>query len=284
MTKNNLRKAFNYAGSIIALLSIVFVAHRITEYWTLVPDDTFTLKLLLIILLLAGIYGAANILLASAWRMLMASLEQCISQRVATHIYGLTQLAKYVPGNIFQFAGRQLLTMSYGFSGKEVAKSTFMELLLLVITGAIFFLWMLPLLYSGFSVIFCFMLFVVAVMLLCLVFQWLGRSLLIKVVGKYFLFLIISGGVFLFVLYSIVDSWEITPALLLSIIGAYVISWLAGLVTPGSPAGVGVREFLLILLLKPLFSEIDIVIAAVLSRIVTVIGDCFYYLYALSLR
>lgn len=125
MTKSNLRKVLNITGSVIALLSVLFVAHRIMAYWAQVPDDTFTLKLLSLILILAAIYGAANIILASAWRILMVGLEQSISSRIATRIYGLTQLAKYVPGNIFQFAGRQFLAMSHGFQEKRLRRALF---------------------------------------------------------------------------------------------------------------------------------------------------------------
>ncbi|MFZ3619385.1 hypothetical protein ACOYA6_09060 [Leclercia barmai] len=284
MTKSNLRKALNYAGSIIALLSVLFVAHRIHAYWAQVPDNTFTVKLLLLILLLACVYGAANIILASAWRVLMTELEQAISARVATRIYGLTQLAKYVPGNIFQFAGRQFMAMSYGFSGKAIAKSAFLELLLLVLTGAGFVLWMLPLLYPALTIVYGLSLFVITALLFAWSLKWRGQGGLIRVVARYFLFLLISGTVFLCVLYSIVDSWTLTPAMVFPLIGAYVIAWLAGLVTPGSPAGVGIREFLLILLLKPFFAEIDIVMAVIISRITTVVGDCFFYLYSLTLR
>lgn len=284
MTKSKLSKVLNIAGSVIALLSVLFVVHRITAYWTQVPADTFTLKLLLLILMLAGIYGAANLILASAWRLLMLGLEQAISSRMANRIYGLTQLAKYVPGNIFQFAGRQFLAMSHGFSGKAIAKSTFLELLLLVLTGVAFILWILPLLYPAFNIIYGLSLFIIIATLIALGLKWQDKSSLIKAIARYFLFLVISGTVFLCVLYSIVDNWTATPALVLPLIGAYVIAWLAGLITPGSPAGVGVREFILILLLKPFFAEVDIVLAVIISRITTVVGDCFFYLYSLSLR
>ncbi|WP_333849237.1 hypothetical protein [Leclercia sp.] len=284
MTKSNLRKALNYSGSVIAILSVIFVGHRITQYWKQLPDDTFTVKLLLLILLLAGVYGAANTILASAWRILMVGQEQAIGNRVATRIYGMTQLAKYVPGNIFQFAGRQILAMSYGFSGKAIAKTTFLELLLLIVTGAVFILWMLPLLYPAFNIYYSLLLFAIVALLITYGLQQQGKGNLIKVIARYFSFLLVSGGVFVSVLYIVSDDWLLNPALTLPLIGAYVIAWLAGLVTPGSPAGVGVREFILILLLRPFFAEIDIVIAVVLSRITTVVGDCFFYIYSITLR
>lgn len=284
MTKNNLRTAMNYSGSVIAILSVIFVGHRITQYWKQVPDDTFTVKSLLLILLLAGVYGAANTILASAWRILMIGQEQTIGNRVATRIYGMTQLAKYVPGNIFQFAGRQILAMSYGFSGKAIAKTIFLELVLLIVTGAVFTLWMIPLLYPVFNIYYSLLLFAIAALLITYGLRQQGKGGLIKVVARYFSFLLVSGGVFVSVLYIVSDDWLLNPALTLPLIGAYVIAWLAGLVTPGSPAGVGVREFILILLLRPFFAEIDIVIAVVLSRITTVVGDCIFYIYSITLR
>ena len=63
--------------------------------------------------------------------------------------------------------------------------------------------------------------------------------------------------------------------------GAYVIAWLAGLVTPGAPAGIGVREIVMYALLHTLISQSDLLTAIVLARIVTVAGDLLFYLLAL---
>jgi uncharacterized membrane protein YeaQ/YmgE (transglycosylase-associated protein family) len=48
------------------------------------------------------------------------------------------------------------------------------------------------------------------------------------------------------------------------ICGAYVVAWLAGLLTPGAPA--------------------DLLTAIVLGRIVTVFGDVVFYLLAVCIR
>jgi hypothetical protein len=44
---------------------------------------------------------------------------------------------------------------------------------------------------------------------------------------------------------GVVDNW----ATGFIVMGSYVIAWLAGFVTPGAPAGIGVREAVLVILL-----------------------------------
>jgi uncharacterized membrane protein YbhN (UPF0104 family) len=59
--------------------------------------------------------------------------------------------------------------------------------------------------------------------------------------------------------------------------GSYVIAWLAGLITPGAPAGVGVRELVLLFLLGEQIPAADLLLAVVLGRIVTVVGDLLFF-------
>ena len=59
--------------------------------------------------------------------------------------------------------------------------------------------------------------------------------------------------------------------------GAYTAAWLAGFVTPGAPAGLGVRELVLVFLLDGHAAEPDLLPAVVLSRVVTVLGDTFFF-------
>lgn len=56
-----------------------------------------------------------------------------------------------------------------------------------------------------------------------------------------------------------------------------MIAWLAGLVTFGSPAGIGVREVVLLFLLGPMVVESDLLVIIILNRIITVIGDGIFF-------
>ena len=64
---------------------------------------------------------------------------------------------------------------------------------------------------------------------------------------------------------------------------AYVIAWLAGFLVPGSPAGLGVREVVLLYLLSGHYPESTLLILILASRIVTTFGDVLFYLAALAL-
>ena len=61
------------------------------------------------------------------------------------------------------------------------------------------------------------------------------------------------------------------------------MAWLAGLLTPGAPAGIGVRELVLVLLLKGIVPEAELLLAVLLSRLVTVGGDLLFYLVAMAI-
>jgi uncharacterized membrane protein YbhN (UPF0104 family) len=284
MKKNNLQNVLNIVGGGVALISIIFVIVRFLKYWEQLPDDFFTMKLVIIVLILGGVYGVANLILSSTWGGLMNGLHQDISRRDATRIYGVTQLGKYIPGNIFQLAGRQAIAMSYGFSGKAIAKSSALELILLIMAGMSFSLWIVPTIYPKFNIYYSSLLVLIFFIGLAVAHNNARMSFFVKAFIRYYIFLFISGGVFLCVLSTVVNNLLCTPSLALSVISVYVISWLVGLVTPGSPAGMGVREFVLVLLLKPFISELDIIMAALIARVVTVIGDCYFYGYSILLK
>jgi uncharacterized membrane protein YbhN (UPF0104 family) len=96
-------------------------------------------------------------------------------------------------------------------------------------------------------------------------------------------FLVVSGTVFIITLAIVVPRANVLPALP-ALYGAYVLAWLAGLVTPGAPAGVGVREIVLLFLLGGKIADADLLLAVVLGRGVTVLGDLLFFIAALLLK
>jgi uncharacterized membrane protein YbhN (UPF0104 family) len=55
--------------------------------------------------------------------------------------------------------------------------------------------------------------------------------------------------------------------------GVFTVAWTAGFLTPGAPAGLGVREAILVLGFTPLYGEAAAIGMAGALRIVSVIGD-----------
>jgi uncharacterized membrane protein YbhN (UPF0104 family) len=56
-----------------------------------------------------------------------------------------------------------------------------------------------------------------------------------------------------------------------------VLAWLLGLITPGAPAGVGVRELVLLGLLSSFVPQSTILLATVVGRLVTIGGDLLFF-------
>ena len=223
------------------------------------------------------VYGCSNLLLALAWHNILSALMLRVSVRWTIWAYAVSQLAKYVPGNIFQFAGRQAIGLAVGLPGWPLAKSTVWELVLISLCGAVFGFLVLPLFLIAVSNLIAILLFASAIVALLVTIRVLWGARLAGAALCYLIFLGLSGLIFSSVLaianHGIVEIGKSLPA----IVGAYVIAWLAGLLTPGAPAGLGIREAVLLLLLPVLYDNSAILLAVVVGRAITVSGDLLFF-------
>ncbi|MBM9519514.1 hypothetical protein JWG39_06730 [Desulforhopalus vacuolatus] len=278
--KPSLRKALHWTGSALSLAGIVFVSIRLKEYFEGQNFASISLVSWGTIGGLAIIYAVANLLLALAWRQILVQFDSPVTRKWSIQVYGVSQLAKYVPGNIFHLAGRQALGMSAGIPGNTLAKSIFWELALSAVAGTLFGSLLLPLWIPDLPTL------ATATLLLasCCFISILLRQFVGTAASAAFwiqlLFLSVTAGIFVSLL-EIINQGETYQFHTWVVMGgAYVIAWLCGLITPGAPAGVGMREFILLFLLKGLVVDADLLIAVLLGRIVSVVGDVLYYLYA----
>lgn len=275
---HSLRHLLNWIGSGLALAGILFVGFRLHSYWLELDLSKITLHGWGVVLFLAIIYGAANFLLAQAWWNLLQHFCNDGNFLNSVKIYGMSQLAKYVPGNIFHLAGRQALGMSAGIPAKALAKSMAWELFLIAGAGSLFFWLVLPRLLQYFPLPFGIILMFASFMLgMYLLRRFIGGHVAVALLWQMF-FLLISASIFIALtgLISGYDKLSIQYCLIIG--GTYTIAWLAGLVTPGSPAGVGIREIILLLILKGIVAEDSLLIVVLLGRIVTVTGDILFFL------
>ncbi|NIG98135.1 MAG: hypothetical protein G5701_02350 [Serratia symbiotica] len=273
-----LKRTLHWIGNGLAIIGIFFVILRMYREWHVRDLSCISLNIWLAVACLAIFYFFDSFLLAFAWRRILKSLGVYVSRAWSIKIYGISQLAKYVPGNVFHIAGRQALGMSAGISGGILAKSIGWEIGLISVSGAVFSWLVLPLLIT-------FVTLPASIALILLTIVGLGYILYRFFSFHLFLafiyqisFLLISGGIFVILLGALLQNeggahlqeW-------IFICSAYVVAWLVGLVTPGAPAGVGVREFILLFLLKGLVNDADLLIALVLGRILTFAGDLLFF-------
>ncbi|EAU39982.1 hypothetical protein FP2506_02035 [Fulvimarina pelagi HTCC2506] len=263
-------------GTAIGLAGVVFVGFKLYAYSHQIDANRLALSSYAVLAVLAIVYGSANTLLGVAWLNILHHLGLPASSRWSLWAYATSQLAKYVPGNIFQFAGRQVIGVGAGFANAPLGKSILYELALLCLAACHFVTLGAPLLLPGLGLTAPTAVFLVVVWASFALLDWfLGRSCA-KAFLLYVAFLFVSGAVFALVAsYSGVASTGLQA--FLPVVSAFVVAWMIGLVTPGIPAGLGVREAVLIVLLPAFGDEPSIVTAVLLGRIVTVLGDTLFY-------
>lgn len=279
-----LKRGLHWGGSALAIVGTIFVVLRLRDYSAEIDFSRFGMVKWSAVVGLALIYGLANLMLALAWWNLLGKFGASTSRRLAVKVYGFSQLAKYVPGNIFHLAGRQAMGMAAGVPGWSLVKSAIWELGLISSAGGLFGLLTLPLLLPSLPATASTWLFVAVIgVAAALLWRFFG-PLVARAFGWQVGFLAISGILFVGLL-EFVSRVPLTGAgAWLALVGAYVLAWLGGLVTPGAPAGVGVRELVLLFLLGGIVSETDLLLAVVLGRLVTVTGDLLFFAAASLVR
>lgn len=205
-------------------------------------------------------------------------------------LYSKTQIGKYLPGNVFHFVGRQECGIWPGFTQKQAAFASLLETVLLLVSASTFSLMAgRGLLQQRFEIP-------------SYVWWGLGIGMLVAGVGLivwrsgngqfvetraklarflckvfvgiagYAMYFLLIGGLFLLLGNPILGS-EFRMMGFIERLWLYPVAWLAGVVTPGAPGGLGVRESLLVLALEPYVPSTTAAGYVLAFRLATVIGD-----------
>ncbi|WP_322081996.1 hypothetical protein [Burkholderia sp. BCC1972] len=277
------RRWVHLAGSALGALGTLFVGAKLLEYSRQLSLDAFSVATWSAVASLSAGYGACGLLLALAWRQLLAHHGVARSRTWAIRTYGVSQLAKYTPGNIFHLAGRQAISIAAGIPAWPVAKSIGWELAVIASTAVPFALLAAPLRWPAIGVEPAVTAFavVLAIAVWGIGTRWSPR--VAQAVSLHATFLLVAGLIFSLLLAITSQHAKIDThggAFWLPVCGAYVIAWFAGLVTPGAPAGVGVREAVLYGLMHGVVGQADLITAIVFGRMVTVAGDLLFFIGA----
>mgnify|MGYP003625101018 CR=1 FL=1 len=280
MIKSERKKIFNLIGQLVTLLAIFFVIYKIVNYSQSIDFSHLTMMSYAWISIFVFIYVIGNCILSMAWGDILAGLGCEIKAIDSFNIYGLSQIAKYLPGNIAHFGSRQLLGLNKGVSGKVLLKSTFWELSLLVLAGAIFSVFILATYANYIKVIEAGFLFFFLCLASFFTLKFRFNARYSRAFLMYLVFLTLSGIVFSSIFYVIDESIMQSFNMWLIFTTTFITAWLIGIVTPGAPGGIGIREAFLITLLGLLTPESELVFAVILSRGVTVCGDFLFFIIA----
>lgn len=276
------KRALHWVGSSLGAAGVVFVGFKLAQYGEQIEWARFSPAIVLGLGSLCIAYAGANSLLAMAWWQLLRHFGMHAGGWWVQWAYGTSQLARYVPGNIFHLAGRQAIGQAAGLPAWPLAKSAVWELGLISVCGALFAILTAPFFFSEVSDLLAVVVFAATAGAGILLSRKVFSAWVASAATWYVSFLALSGCLFVAVLHFAVPGYAFLDLSMVGICGAYVVAWLAGLLTPGAPAGVGVRELVLFTILQGVVTQAELVMAVVLGRAVTVGGDIVYYAFALG--
>ena len=238
--------------------------------------------------LVAAYMGLVGLQALAWWRLLVATAGAARAG-LSVGIFSLTQLGKYLPGNVGHFVFRYALTRASGTPRAATLAASALEpwLLLIAALTALVALgdvdwptrWGLSPIWGG-------LLPVMALIGAAVGVIWVRRQGWVEAIELKRLitpgalqgvFVLASAGLFFGVLalYAPVPMPPVSE-----VMAAAVLAWWLGFVTPGSPGGLGVREAVMTVALAASIDSATAVAAVAVYRGVTVLGDGLVFLLA----
>ncbi len=271
------------------LVAIAFAALALASQWEEVRDRIDRLSLGHVSLAAAFAVGS---LMASflAWRETLAGLGDRLSIPVAARIFYVGQLAKFVPGSIWSIVGQVELAHAHGVRRQRTATAGIVVLLISLTMALVLGVLAVPALLAAESGLYAagvLLLVPLGIVLHPAVLSWciatglriLRRpppetSLTGSAIRRVALLALLNNGMLGLLLWQLaMDVGDSTWVLLPLAVGAYGMATALGLVVVPLPAGAGVREAVIVVVLAPELSVAGATLVAVLARLILTSAD-----------
>lgn len=300
-----LKRTGKWASIALAMLALAYFVHH--AWRTLQRHDLSALVHgpgLWGMVLLTLLYTASIATTAAAWRWQLAAVHHRATYHWTVIVLAVTQFGKYLPGNVGHHIGRAGLAMEAGVRPSAAVLTIGYELLLAIVAAAhlsalglllwppealagqswLAYRWTLLGLISAGAVAGL----VVAPRMAAMLAALRGGdredartfSLDLRAIcGSYAMYVIgqvaIGIGLCWLAVALAPAGTTVPPALFFA--GAFATSWIAGLVVPGAPAGLGVREVVLTAWLADELPPDTAVLLVLALRVATTIGDAINF-------
>lgn len=258
---------------------------------------------------LTSIYAASIVTTATAWYLMLRKMRQHTPFVRLLPILASTQFGKYLPGNVGQHIGRVALARSVGVHWSAAVFSVGYELILALVASAhlssLTLLWAPPPKLSTWGLVqYRWPLLgvitlgaIIAVLLAPRAAEWLaslrnrqrdaapaatslhlGLATTASCYALYASSFILIGSGLWFVSRSISSDPAHLPGILF-FVGAFASSWILGFIAPGAPAGLGIREAIMMIWLVGIMTTAQAVLIVLALRIATTLGDLLNFLW-----
>nr|WP_199303324.1 lysylphosphatidylglycerol synthase domain-containing protein [Oscillatoria sp. FACHB-1406] len=271
--------------------TLFFLASTIRNNWQEVVNLRLVSSGWVRLAIAFGITLVAHLWSGWVWGWILKEFKQSVGILWSIRVYLITNIAKYLPGNVWHFYGRMKAARSAGIPSSIALLSVLMEPLLMAAAALCVALFSLPQANIGLQFIIFLSILVgfhprifnpvlnylarlkakkkqeIETSLYSQ--RWLKRYPILPFLGELGFIAFRCGG-FLVAMSALrpLQSQEI-PAL----VSAFCLAWLLGLVIPGVPGGIGVFEATAIALLKTNFSPGIIISVVALYRLISTFAE-----------
>ena len=302
-----MKRLLNWLGVAISIVCVCFFAHSIAHHWKAIADARWNAQSWTTLAIATAMYVSTYCTSAFAWNSSLQALRHPLEYLVALRIQTISQFAKYLPGNVGQHVGRLVMTKRQGLPIEVILGSMLLDTLVILMAAALCSLSVISLVLSvagaqrartiqileiaalvGTCVIISSALLPVtrsAVHRTFHHFRHLARFETIPLLTRALIAHVVSlfaGGIALYLLCGALTDRPVQHWL--QVVGMYSAAWLLGFLMPGAPAGLGVREVVLLLGLGPIYGAETATAASAAMRVVTTIGDGLAFIFGLGLK
>lgn len=286
--RNIAKQYIGYFLSIISLYLLISIFYEHKHTVSAFPLNTLTIGVLAFSLLVVLI-GHTN--LVFTWFIQLANKYPALGLGNAFIAVGLSQIAKYMPGNIAHLLGRALLINKY-VNKKDVALTLLFESLTLSLTAVFFgYLWgrkyAFPVEITDFYAL-C-ILIVLMFLTIFLIAFLRQKTTIVFLTYRTFIsiflincisFLLHGSAIYLIAVHLVhVDNIS-----LLQCTYGFALSFLIGYILPGAPGGIGVREYSFVVLFNPFILEVDALQIIIIYRLISVVGDAIIFILTMMYK
>jgi len=307
-----LKRWLTLVGSLLCIASAYFFISRLSMQWDTIQRLHIDRKLLETSAIGTMLYIATYLSSAGSWKLSLRVCGASLPFSTATRINAVAQIGKYLPGNVGQHVGRVVLAKRAGLPVSATVGSLLLDMVAVVIAACLASLLMLDVVAIVFKRHFpldglqlagtLLALLAGAGVLLTIALRmpqlrstliprvreiavaWLAPGNRARAAGAVGCHLasFLAGSLGLACV-----TWALSPAAIdatvfPTLLGAYAASWLCGFLIPGAPAGLGIRETVLMLSLAPLLGEAQAATLTLVLRAMTTLGDAIAFLAGLA--
>lgn len=285
----------------LSLVALFFIIKLILPEWGNIQDHIAHINVPLLVVAIFC-FVAYYFLRCFVWQIILKAYNYVIPFKETSFLWAISEVNRYIPGNIWSFLGRTMLFSRKEVAKKDIASSLLVEAQFILLgvsgistLGAHFlidqFLPTLPykdmfifLLYGGVFMLGVLYVFQSEILLL------LGKrpkGYLRHVLpgfdsGVQLRLLVVSLAAFFFFglgyYFAITSIFFLTPELLFSFVGVFVFSLLIGYASLLTPTGLGVREGVITLALGEVIGVSTAGFAAIFARIVLITAEVIFIL------